>query len=40
MIKDVTDFIKELDQENETFFQQLPDSATQYWHDHMSNDEA
>jgi 1,2-phenylacetyl-CoA epoxidase catalytic subunit len=40
MAKDVADFIRDLDQENQVFFDALPDNSTQYWHDAMTNHEA
>lgn len=40
MTQDVSEFVSDLDRENQQFFAQLPDSATQYWHEHMSEEEA
>ena len=39
-MKDVKEFIRELGEENESFFGALPDTSTQYWHASMSNEEA
>lgn len=36
----VNEFIRDLGQENEAFFSQLPDSATQYWREDMPRSEA
>jgi 1,2-phenylacetyl-CoA epoxidase catalytic subunit len=37
---DVSEFLQALNQENEAFFSELPESATQYWHDQMSKTDA
>jgi hypothetical protein len=40
MAQDVLEFIRLLDQENQAFFDTLPDASTQYWHEAMSECEA